>query len=246
MRYNKLAFMLAATMGFGGVQVATAADMAVKARPSAPVAVYNWTGFYLGIEGGGAWGRSKHVGADPAFSGVEIASFNLSGGLFGATAGYNWQAIGSPWVFGIEGDWSWTNKKGSAHDLAPFNNVFVQETKEKWFATFRGRVGYAWDRWMLYATGGGAVARINASEFNSTNPTFGVYDSKTRFGWTLGAGVEGAIAGNWTAKAEYLYVDYGKIGFFAPPLTPGNCGCIAADVSVNNHIFRVGLNYLFK
>jgi outer membrane immunogenic protein len=213
---------------------------------AAPMAVFNWTGFYLGIEGGAAWGRSKHVSTDPAFSGVEIASFNMSGGLFGATAGYNWQAIGSPWVFGVEGDWSWTDKKGSANDLAPFNSAFVQETKEKWFATFRGRVGYAWDRWMLYATGGGAVAKVDANEFFGPNPARGVNDSETRFGWTVGAGIEGAIAGNWTAKAEYLFVDYGKIGFFAAPLTPGNCGCVAADVSVNNHIFRVGVNYIFK
>ena len=143
----------------------------------APVAVqmYNWTGGYIGINGGYGFGNSDILGfeADPR------------GGLVGLTLGYNWQAFGSPWVFGLEGDINWSNIKGSFTSLAcPLGC----EIKNEWFGTARGRLGYAMDRFMPYVTGGLAFGDVGAT-VNGVATT-----SDTNFGWTVGAGIEGALA----------------------------------------------------
>jgi outer membrane immunogenic protein len=222
---------------------ALAADMALKAPPPAPV--YSWTGCYIGIEGGGDWGSSHHTG--PAFGGVDIAApFSLSGGLVGGTLGCNYQA--KQWVFGIEGDGSWTNKSGSGPDVAPFNTAFVQDTKEQSLGTVRGRLGWTpVPQTLIYATGGVAFGRVGVDEYVAAAPAFGASDSATLAGYVVGAGVEWVLPflKNMSVKAEYLYVDYGTHRFFNPPITPGNCGCVVADVATNDSIFRVGLNYHF-
>ena len=183
------------------------------------VPVYNWTGFYLGINGGGAWGRTSWDG---------FGSANTSGWLIGVTAGYNWQALGSPWVFGLEGDIDWTNIRGTVACATG-----GCETRNRWLGTFRGRVGYAIDRVMPYITGGLAVGdvRVSAPGFAGA--------SDTKAGWTLGAGIEGAVAPNWTAKLEYLYVDLGSVGCSAV-----GCG-VATNANLRTNIVRVGLNYRF-
>src|SRR5882762_6191261 len=132
---------------------AVAADLprAMPAKAPAYVPIgYNWTGFYVGINGGYAWGSSRWS----AFG----SNANPSGGMVGGTAGYNWQAAGSPWVFGLEGDLDWTNIK----DSAVCGGVTCQ-TKNNWFGTVRGRVGYAWDRFMPYVTAGAAFGDIEAN-----------------------------------------------------------------------------------
>src|SRR3954454_23459809 len=133
---------------------AVAADLprAVPARaPAAYLPIrYNWTGFYVGINGGYAWGRSHWN----SFG----SSSDPSGGMVGGTAGYNWQGAGSPWVFGLEGDIDWTNIKDSTACGA-----LNCQTKNNWFGTVRGRVGYAFDRFLPYFTGGLAVGDIEAN-----------------------------------------------------------------------------------
>jgi outer membrane immunogenic protein len=217
-----------------------------KAPPVIAPVAYSWTGCYVGIEGGGAWGRSHHTAPD--FGGIDIARpFDLSGGLAGGTLGCNYQ-FAPQWVVGIEGDWSWTNKRGTGQDVAPFNPAFVQETKESWLATIRGRVGFTPSPdWLIYVTGGGAFAKFDVREFNSAIPALAATDSATLAGWTVGGGVEWRLP-FWqhvTAKVEYLYADFGSHRFFNPPITPGNCGCVVADVKTNDHIFRAGLNWHF-
>jgi outer membrane immunogenic protein len=206
---------------------AAAADMPPRYSPppafkAPPVysPAYNWTGFYLGINGGGGFGRSDWT---------TTGQFDLSGGLVGATAGYNWQT--GAWVFGLEGDVDWTNIKGTTTTVAcPLGC----QTSNSWIATVRGRVGYAFDRFLPYITGGLAVGDIRAR-----TPGF-PGNSETSAGWTVGAGLEFAIVGNWTAKAEYLYVDLGKN-------TCGiACGAGAVDdVTFTSHIVRGGINYRF-
>ena len=138
---------------------ATAVVAADIPRPvaRAPVYVplaYNWTGFYLGINGGYGWGRSN-------WNSYGSGNFNTSGPLIGATIGYNWQAPGSPWVFGLEGDVDWTNMRGSfANALCPTGC----ETRNTWLATVRPRLGYAVDRVLPYVTGGLAVGDIRANQ----------------------------------------------------------------------------------
>jgi outer membrane immunogenic protein len=201
---------------------ASAADLprAVPYRAPAYVNAYNWTGFYLGINGGGAWGSSD-------WNGLAVSN-SPSGGMIGGTAGYNWQGIGSPWVLGIEGDIDWTNISGSTNCFG-----FTCQTKNGWLGTVRGRVGYAWDRFMPYFTGGAAFGDVKA-----TVPPF-ISSSSTNVGWTIGGGVEGVIAGNWTAKLEYLYVDLGDTSCGVTA-----CGT-ATSVDLRTNVFRAGLNYRF-
>jgi outer membrane immunogenic protein len=237
-----------------GVVVATgsafAADIAApiyKAPVMAPTA-YSWTGCYVGIEGGGAWGSSRHVGAGlpaPAALGVPITnSFDLSGGLLGGTVGCNYQ-VGS-WVFGIEDDFSWTNKKGGASDIPPFNTVARSETNEKWLDTLRGRLGFAWDRALIYGTGGAAFADTGVK---ICNPAVGfcVSDSQTRTGWVAGAGIEYAVWDNLSVKIEYLHADFGTGRYVDPPVTgPGGGTVVTRNVSLSDDIVRVGLNWRFN
>lgn len=183
--------------------------------PSA-IAYYNWTGFYVGAVGGYGWGRSVW---DPAGVTVHPRGWHLGG-----TLGYNFQL--GPAVFGLETDLAWANATGSETVLGT-----TLTTRNNWFGTTRGRVGYAFDRFMPYLTGGLAYGGVKAE----VEP-FGLSDRKTKLGWTLGAGLEYGFMGNWTAKAEYLYVDLGHIN---PGFAPG------VRVDYNQHTVRVGLNYRF-
>ena len=213
--------------GFGLLALAalpaSAADLPRAATPyraPAYVAQYNWTGFYLGINGGGGWGDSD-------WNGFGLGN-KPSGGMIGGTAGYNWQAPGSPWVFGLEGDVDWTNIK----DTSACGGL-ICETRNNWFGTVRGRVGYAFDRFLPYFTGGLALGDVEARRT-------GFAGSKdTNAGWTLGVGIEGVIAGNWTAKVEYLHADLGDTTCSAIA-----CGT-ASNVDLQLNILRGGLNYRF-
>jgi outer membrane immunogenic protein len=205
---------------------AVAADlprqMPAKAPAYVPV-VYNWTGFYLGINGGYGWGRSS-------WDSFGSGNFNTNGGLVGGTAGYNWQGQGSPWVFGLEGDIDYSTMRGSyANALCPGGC----ETKNSWLATVRGRVGYAMDRVMPYVTGGLAVGDIQANRAGFGGVT------ETRAGWTVGAGIEAAIVDRWTAKIEYLYTDLGSTSCPA-----ASCG-VTTSADFRANILRAGLNYRF-
>jgi outer membrane immunogenic protein len=202
-----------------GVQ-ANAADlgrrpMAAPAPVYAPV--YNWTGLYIGVNGGGGWGDSHWTG--------QTSRFSTSGGMIGGTAGYNWQ-FGQT-VFGLEADIDWANIRGTGFC------TFGCETKADWLGTVRGRLGYAWDRFMPYVTGGLAFGNIQA------NPAFGFAgDSTTNAGWTIGAGVEFALAQNWTAKVEYLHYDLGSF-------TCTTCAPVATKVDFNADVVRGGVNFRF-
>ena len=186
----------------------------------APIA-YNWTGFYLGINGGYGFGNSS-------FSGTPgTGNFDVNGGMVGGTLGYNWQA--GQMVYGLETDIDWSNILGSAACGA-----FSCETRNNYLGTARGRIGYAADRWLPYITGGLAYGDVEARV-----PGIGSA-SDTRVGWTVGGGLEYALAQNWTVKAEYLYVDLGKFDCAAA------CGGTPPDnVDFRSHVVRAGLNYKF-
>jgi outer membrane immunogenic protein len=214
-----------------------AADLQMRApaRMLVPGVVYGWVGCYVGIEGGADWGQSRH---DTAF-GATSDAFAVTGGVAGGTVGCNYQT--SQWMLGLEGDLSWTSMRGSAVEAAAFPATFSSETRENWLATVRGRLGWAWQRWLIYVTGGYAAAAVEA---RVSNPTLAldVSDTKTRNGFTLGAGIEAAIAGNWTAKLEYLYVGLQNASYFdVPPLAIN----ARTGVPISNNIYRVGLNYRF-
>jgi outer membrane immunogenic protein len=177
-----------------------------------PVAVpyYNWGGIYLGINGGYAFGS---VNPSPAGA----VSFSPNGFLGGGTVGANFQA--GAFVFGVEGDVDYSSVNASI-PAADGGGTF----KSQWIATARGRAGYAIDRVLLYVTGGGAFANVQGPGFTDTGT-----------GWTAGGGVEFALAQNWTAKAEYLFVDIPSASI------PGG-----ASLKFTESLARVGVNYKFS
>jgi outer membrane immunogenic protein len=153
----------------------------------------------------------------------------VSGGLVGGTLGYNWQ--NGPMVYGVETDLQWSDIHGDTNATCPLGC----KTKNSWFGTARGRLGYAVDRWMPYVTGGLAYGELKLS-----TPGF-AGDSTTNVGWTVGAGAEVALGGNWTAKGEYLYVDLGDLDCSAANC--GGAGTTKADFKTS--VVRAGLNYRF-
>jgi outer membrane immunogenic protein len=222
--------LLLASAGLIALGVATASAADIQRRQAMPAKApvymtpaYNWTGFYIGVNGGGGWGRSDWTSA------LGTADSNLSGALVGGTVGYNYQI--NQLVLGVEGDIGWSNLRGTAtNGICAGTNC---ETRNSWLATARGRVGYAFDRFMPYVTGGAAFGDIKMTPFGTAS------EKETKTGWTVGGGLEAALAGPWTAKVEYLYVDLGK----------ASCGIavcgIPTDVDVTANIVRAGLNYRF-
>jgi outer membrane immunogenic protein len=245
---------------------AMAADMPVKA-PKAPVVIpYSWTGFYVGANVGYSWGRAEtdFTASNLALLGGGAFSHehDLNGVIGGGQIGYNWQA-NNQWVFGLEADFQGSGEKDS-DPRAPLSfNIDLNETivtftanqtleaKIKWFGTVRGRVGYlVTPTVLLYGTGGFAYGRIEANSIQSLTTSLGasissvVGTAETKFGWTAGAGVEGAIPNtrDWTWKVEYLYIDFGHIGAAG---TDAVLGTYSWSTHVTDHIARVGVNYRF-
>jgi outer membrane immunogenic protein len=232
--------------------------------------VWNWSGFYIGVNGGYSWGRSsRDLNFFNPLNGVIIATGtgggrDMDGGLFGGQIGYNWQV--SSWVFGIEADAQWTGQKGSTNVLcavagcfptavAPGTGVGASLTdKLEWFGTIRGRVGVLVSpSWLLYATGGGAYGSLQTdlalSGFtaNGTPVTIAGSRSSDKFGWTVGAGVEAMFAGNWSAKLEYLYMDLGSISnSVVLPVAAGFPLGANVNSRITDNIIRAGINYHFS
>ena len=230
----------------------TAAGAAGSALPffKAPVApvANDWTGFYGGIEGGEVWGKSIQIGQTPGRDTFDATPwFDVSGGMIGGTVGYNSQ-FNRIFVFGLEGDMSWVDARGSARQTA-LGTRLTASTTEDWLATARARIGVTpVDHWLVYATGGLAMADVEATiplaPGTSSAEALGS-ESHDRPGWTAGGGVEASITGNWSAKLEYLYVGLQNHAYFVP--TPANppVDNRAGGVPLNNNIVRVGINYKF-
>jgi outer membrane immunogenic protein len=207
--------------------VANAADFGPRPAYKAPAytapAVFSWSGFYVGINGGYAFGTSDWTGGVPV-------SLDPKGWMFGPTIGYNIQT--GSWVWGIEGDWDWSSQKqskGCGAGTCTFD--------DQWFATARGRIGYAgWSNVLPYFTAGAAFA----SEKATNSAAGGGTTTDTRVGWTAGVGLEYALWTSWSLKFEYLYADLGK--FDCPTCVPG---AGSDQVSFKNNIVRAGINYRF-
>lgn len=211
---------------------AVAADLPARRMPvkAMPVvaAVYNWTGFYVGVQAGYAWGELT--------SDVNTAvDHKPKGGLFGGQVGYNWQQ--GQFVFGAEADLAYSPVKGEDRGVVPGPFTFAAESEMKYLGTVRGRLGVASDRVLFYTTGGFAWSKVDA-----TMTVVGVgsgNDTLNLSGWTAGGGIEYAFTQNFTIRAEYLYVDFSK------ELTSVNiAGFPFNDVADKNlNIVRFALNY---
>jgi len=255
--------------------VADAGGMFRKAPPAQPVA-YNWTGFYAGGNVGIGIGRDPTTTpftlidnvAHTALTNLDVEKFTLSplGAIGGGQIGYNWQ-VNRNWVFGIETDFQGSGQK----DIVCLNCFFITDSgggqsgavgttltqRLDWFGTLRGRVGWTGGPLLYYATGGLAYGRVITDETVNTVPTTTGVTTAARFGetkagWTVGAGTEAHLFGNWTAKVEYLYVDLGSTSgsviapnFIFPQSNVNQTENRGFSSELHEHILRVGINYKF-
>jgi len=226
--------LLASAALLGTAVSAQAADLAVKAPYyKAPlVSVYNWTGFYIGVNAGVGIGRDR---VTHSYTGDSLY-LTPQGGFGGGQIGYNWQgdSLLGPIVYGLEADIQGSGLTGGgANVVGPLQTVYGQ--KSDWFGTVRGRVGLATGPVLSYFTGGFAYGNVKTTITEGAVTTFS--DSRMATGWTIGSGVEAALGGNWTGKIEYLYLNLGnRSDAFATPTQLTN-------TELRENLFRVGLNY---
>jgi outer membrane immunogenic protein len=214
---------LAATVSANAADIPPRAPV-YKAPVIAPV-VFSWTGFYAGVNVGYGWGR-----ADDGFGNTNTIGGVVGGGQLGA----NWQT--GMFVLGIETDIQGTSQDKTFNVLTPAGSSLTVRDSLPWFGTTRGRVGIVADRWLFYVTGGLAYGETRNDVSVLTGPFagFAASSSQTRTGWAAGGGIEAALADAWSAKLEYLHLDFGNsnvAGF--------------ANAKVTEDIVRAGVNYRF-
>jgi outer membrane immunogenic protein len=262
---------VSAVLAIGLAEAALAADMGPAPAAvylKAPIAPWSWTGFYVGGNVGYSWGSSdttvSFIDSTGVLLGSGANSFSLDGVIGGGQIGYNWQA--GSWVWGLETDLQASGQSGSASFVcaAGCGSGPVTETLDQkldWFGTLRGRLGFTvTPTVLLYGTGGLAYGDIQTDGVISDPTTFSI--STIKAGWTVGAGVEARITGNWTAKLEYLYMDLGNVSDSvgtsivptACPVPKFNGNQYACPTTLNSsfasgiidNIVRVGVNYKFQ
>lgn len=222
-------FLLASVALISLVSAASAADLAARRYTKAPAQVspvYNWSGFYAGVMGGYGWG-----------SGV-------TGGFGGGTLGYNWQAPGSQFVFGLEVDAAGADLSATATQTANVFGIPVSATAQQKidaFGSVTGRAGVALDASLLYVKGGYAWAdnKITTSGSMFGIPVFSGSDSHLHSGYTVGAGVEYMFAPSWSAKFEYMYANLSSQTY-----TIAGTSFDSGTIEVNT--VKAGMNYHFK
>jgi outer membrane immunogenic protein len=209
---------------------AQAADLAArpytKAPPMVAAAIYDWSGFYIGINGGGGWSHNSW-----SVLGFGDGSHDASGGTVGGQIGYRWQT--GPVVFGIEAQGNWADLSGS--NVGPFTG-FTNHTKTDAFGLFTGQIGYAVNNVLLYAKGGAAVVD-NKYDISFAGTNFGSV-SDTRWGATVGAGVEYGFTPNWSLGFEYDHIFLGHQNYTFT-------GVETASIKQDVDLFTARLNYKF-
>jgi outer membrane immunogenic protein len=276
---KKLILGTVALSAAGLVNVASAADMPVKAPPIIPV-VYNWTGCYIGGNGGFKWARFNEsadtaagslvvpgVGVVPFAPGhVDLDHPTGSSGVVGGQIGCRWENA-EHWVFGVEGDFDWTRLNASVTDASPpttglFPGITF-DNRMRWEGSGRVTLGRAFDRWLVYGTGGIAFARVDMNaNFPAVImgggvpvPAFFAADSKTLVGGTVGLGTAYMVTRNWEIGAEYRYTFYAQseynlgtvTAFCVRPTTVAVCANTTATghKGAETHEVLFKLNYHF-
>jgi outer membrane immunogenic protein len=244
---KKLAFVLAsaAALVSGPALAADLSRPIYKAPVVAAAPYFNWSGCYVGAHGGGAWGQKRWT--DPLFFDTEFSSHDVSGAIAGGQVGCDFQT--GAFVFGVEGSGSWADLSGSSID-ALSGGTLRDRSRIDFIGTVTGRIGWAWDRTLLYVKGGGAVVddrfRVScevAIVGCAAGDTFARAD-QSRWGWLVGAGIEYAFTPNWSVKLEYNYMDFGRerLDFTGPTFV----GTIPYDIDQRVHVVKAGINYRFN
>jgi outer membrane immunogenic protein len=230
-----------------GVVPALAADLPARTYTKAPAmvrAVYDWSGFYVGLNGGGA--SSHECYALTSVAGAPIGNIpsegchNATGGLAGGQLGYRWQA--SNWVFGLEAQGDWADLKGSNSSqtaLIPY----INQTKVDAIGLFTGQVGYSWNNVLVYVKGGAAVTDNKYSSFFTATGVVWNQTTEARWGGTVGTGVEVGFAPNWSVGVEYnhLFMGNPNVTFPASAIAATRSDNIRQDVDMGT----LHVNYHF-
>ena len=198
-----------------GMAPASAADLAARPYTKAPpmiAAVYDWSGFYIGANGGWASSHNCWTFTSPSVSAAE-GCHDATGGVAGGQIGYRWQA--NQWVFGVEGQGNWADLKGT--NVSLFAPAFTNQSKIDSFGLLTGQVGYAWNTALLYFKGGAAVV-ADRNEVLTNNAVLATASGENRWGGTVGAGIEFSFAPNWSAAIEYnhLFIPSNNTNFVTP------------------------------
>jgi outer membrane immunogenic protein len=240
MKYIVIGAIGLSAVGIAGA--ASAADLPARTHTKAPAyvaAVYDWSGFYVGANGG--WGGAGNSWNLQAPGGpFPEGRTHADGGTVGGQVGYRWQT--GPMVFGVEAQGNWANLSGRNTSIAALNAGFDNRSNLDAFGLFTGQVGYAWNNVLLYAKGGAAVTDTRYADLiTGTNTVIGS-SSDTRWGGAVGAGVEYGFAPNWSAAVEYDHLFMGR----SNDNLVGPAGLFATDsIHQDVNLITMRLNYKF-
>src|SRR4249919_836540 len=232
-------------LAIGMAAPASAADLAArpytKAPPPMVAPIYDWTGFYIG--GNGGWGQSRNcfdfVDAFGAFVGDGCRE--RSGGLVGGQIGYRWQA--GQWVFGVEAQGDWADL--SSQRISLNNPLFSTRTKTDGIGLFTGQIGYAWNASLFYFKGGAAVTDSRLSILGTLGGAELAAASATRWGGTVGVGWEYGFAPNWSAGIEYDHLFMGNSNNSFSVVNPVRADFLNNRISQDVDMVTLRINYRF-
>jgi outer membrane immunogenic protein len=234
------------TLGVAAFALSSAFALAADLEPQMPlkappvIAPFTWTGCYAGGQVGGGFGRKEltdNAGIVSGITGFSAASLDIAGYMLGGQIGCDYQ-FASNWVIGVEGAAAGGRIGGSTTVLVPGDNATFKETTDL-LTSATARVGYAWDRWLLYAKGGAAWAADRYSAFDVL-ATYDFEGSESRFGWTAGAGIEWAFCNDWSVKLEYDYYGFGTRNVTLIDNVSGTTGPEA--IKQNIQVIKLGVN----
>jgi outer membrane immunogenic protein len=233
---KKLMLVTASLVALGAVAPAVAADLAARPYTKAPPmvqAAYDWSGFYIGVNGGGGTSRNSW----DLVGGLPQGNHDATGGTIGGQVGYRWQT--GPIVFGVEGQGNWADFSGdNVSQVIPGNR---NRTKIDAFGLFTGQVGYSWQNVLLYVKGGAAVTDNRYSILTTAGGALLASTDETRWGGTVGVGFEYGFAPNWSAGVEYdhLFMGSSTNNFATLPVLQSN------NIKQDVDIFTARVNYKF-
>jgi outer membrane immunogenic protein len=225
-----------------GVAPALAADLPARTYSKAPAyvaAVYDWTGFYIGVNGGygssrKAWSNYTLLGLGPL---VGEGSHDATGGTFGGQIGYNWQV--ASWVFGVEAQGNWADLQGT--NASTLVAGVTNRTKIDAFGLFTGRLGYAWNNALLYVKGGAAVVSDKYDYYATATGIVNGTASETRWGGVVGAGFEYGFTPNWSFAVEYNHVFLDRKDVTFTQIAPA--GLVRESIKQDVDLVTARINY---